>query len=114
MNLISEWHPHTWPERLLRKSDSLYEVTVGGEPAAYVWFSPVMSEDRMGELHACCSPKHHGRWMSRRLLNRLLQECQVQYDKVLAIHGDPLLANILSRVGFTRMSEHVHVLDFGD
>ena len=90
----------------------MVEVLNGTEPVAYVWFTFVPTEGdlRVGELHACAHPRWRGRWLTRAVWRRLHAEAAQRYDRVMAIHGDPGIARILKRVGFTQASPHVHTL----
>ena len=115
---IREWQPHTWPEVILRTKTIPFVVqkssTSGTKvPIAYVWFTGVVTDPFILELHVCANPEWHGRWLTLPVLVELLGYLYVdaEVDKLVAFHTDPGLRKVLKRIGFEDHGSFIHILD---
>ena len=90
------------------------EVTTNqGETVGYIWLTFVYSSDEpILELHLCCHPEWHRRWLTKGVLRagfEMILETDARY--ILAIHGNPVFRKVLERLGFKSLGVMVHVLD---
>lgn len=114
---IRDWHPHTWPEVILRTKTIPFAVqtssTSGTEPVAFVWFTGVNTDPFILELHVCAHPEWHGRWLKLHVLVELLAHLHsdVKADRLVASHPDPGLRKVLKRIGFEAHGSFTHILN---
>ena len=114
---IQEWHPHTWPQVILKTRTIPFAVLTNStsetEPVAFLWFTVFNQAPYTLELHACANPKWHGRWLTLPVLVELLRYLYVDVEvrQLVAFHSDPGLRKVLKRIGFEAHGSFTHILN---